>query len=41
MITLIIVCNWKGTRKEKIQMFFTSLALDSMYIIPMMLDYIG
>lgn len=39
MITLIIVCNWKGSVNDKIQMFFISLALDSMYIIPMMLNY--
>jgi len=37
MITLCVLGAMKGTVKEKIYMILTSLALDSIYILPMVL----
>jgi hypothetical protein len=37
MITLCVAFNMAGTIKEKMQMVFTCLALDAMYILPMAL----
>jgi hypothetical protein len=35
MITLMLMPNFKGTFQEKLTALFISLALDSVYLIPM------
>jgi len=37
MITLCVAGAMTGTKKEKAQMIITSLLLDSIYILPMVL----
>jgi hypothetical protein len=37
MITLCIIPNFKGTKREHIQALLTCLALDMLYIVPLII----